>query len=329
MKRIIFFSFLLIAISSVYCQQAKFVVLTVKGSVTLERNNRAYSIKAGNKLYENDKVKLNKKSYLDLVYTDGKTIELKTTGTYPVYKLIKMAKESRTSSSKKFANYVLAQFAKSVDDINNMKVTGSVERLVKPAIDYATPPLTNILDPVVTFNWFSVPSRSYIFSIVNPEGNVAYSQKISDTLITVNLQKLKLKRDNGYKWLVKDASKAKALNDTCRFFWLSQKEAKSIKDTINILMKDWRSYDQSVKQALLASYFFNHKLYVDMLEANKRAMELSPGNDTYKKLYIMALDKAGLKQMAADLDKKPDKMMNLKLNLKGLNMDTGKQKQKK
>ena len=329
MKRNIFFAFLLIAFSSVFCQQAKFVVLTVKGRVTLERNYRAYPIKAGNKLFENDKVKLNKKCYLDIVYTDGRTIELKTAGTYPVYKLVKMAKESRTSSSKKFANYVLAQFAKSVDDINNMKVTGSVERLVKPAIDYATPPLTDILDPVVTFNWFSIPSKSYVFSIVNSKGDVVDSENISDTLITVNLQKLKLKRDSNYKWLVKDASKTKALNDTCKFFWLSQREAKSIKDTVNILLKLWKNYDQPVKQALLASYYFNHKLYVDMLEANKRAMELSPGDDTYKKLYIMALDKAGLKQMAANLDKKPDKMMNLKLNLKGIKIDTDKQKQKK
>jgi|GEM_PF-648126 len=316
MKKIIFTLLVFIAASSsIFCQGAKFVVLTVKGSVTLERNKKASTIKAGDKIYDNDKVKLGKKTYLDIVYKDGKTLNLTKAGTYTTAKLIDLVKATRTSTTKKFANYVLAEFTKSVDDINNMKVTGSVERIVKPATEYAIPYFTNVLDPLVTFKWFPITSKSYLFSIVNSNGGVVDSENISDTIITVNLQKLKLMRSSNYKWFVKDASRPRSLIDTCKFYWISQKDANSIKDTINILLKDWKDYDQSMKQALLASFYYNHKLYIDMLQAYERAIELTPNNDTYKKLYILALDKVGLKNMAANLNKQTEKKINLKINL--------------
>lgn len=315
MKNIIILLFIFIyAAGSLYSQEAKFVALTVKGTITLERNYKSSSLKAGEKIYDKDKIKIGKKSYLDIAYIDGKTLSLSKTGTYTTYKLIQMVKASKTSSTKKFADYVLAEFTKSVDDINNMKVTGSVERIVKPATEYAIPRFTNILDPIVTFKWFPIMSNSYIFSIISSKGDVIDSENISDTLITVNLQKLKLTRGNNYKWFVKDAKRPTALIDTSKFLWITSRESKSIKDTINILMKTWKNYDQSIKQALLASFYYNHVLYIDMLQAYERAMELSPGNDTYKKLYIMGLDKVGLNNMAANLNKQQEKKINLKIN---------------
>ncbi len=308
MKRIILFiAVITFACGSSFSQNAKFVVLTVKGSVTLQRNNKASSIKAGEKIYDNDNVKIGKKSYLDLVYKNGKTIEVKSAGLYSTAKLIKIANSSRSTSTKKFADFVLAEFAKSVDDINNMKVTGSVERLIKPAIDYASPYNTDILNQVVTFKWYSISSGSYVFSIANSSGKVVYTQNISDTLINLNLQNIKLAQGNNYKWFVSDAKKPKALIDTCRFFLLSKNNAKSIKDTINILMKSWKNYDQSIKQALLASFYYNHKLYIDMLQAYEKAIELSPDNLTYKKLYVLGLDKVGLKRKAEELNKQLSK----------------------
>lgn len=308
MKRIILFiAIITFTCGSSFGQDAKFVVLTVKGSVTLERNRKSTKIKAGEKIYDNDNVKIGKKSYLDLVYKDGKTIEVKSVGVYSTTKLIKIVNSSRSTTTKKFANFVLAEFAKSVDDINNMKVTGSVERLIKPAIDYASPFNTNILDQVVTFKWYSIPSKSYVFTITNSSGEVIYSQNISDTLINLNLQQKKLSQGNNYKWFVLDAKRPKAITDTCRFFWLSKKASKSIKDTINILMRDWKNYDKSIKQALLASFYYNHKLYIDMLQAYERAIKLSPDNLTYKKLYILGLEKVGLKRTAEELNKKLSK----------------------
>ena len=234
-----------------------------------------------------------------LVYKDGKTLEIKSAGTYNTSKLVTMVNSKKNSSAKKFTNFVLAEFVKSVDDLGNMKVTGAVERLIKASIDYCTPPNTNIADPVITFNWFSVTGNSYTLKLTDISGNVLYSTELNDTSLTLNLQQLNLSRGNSYKWFVKDNKREKALTDTCRFYWLPQTTADSIKKSVKNLLIDFDKLDHSIKQTILASFYSNKKLYVDMLQAYERAIELSPENDTYKKLYLSALNKIGLERMAA------------------------------
>lgn len=287
-----------------FCDELKFIVLTANGTITLTRDSKSLPVKAGEKICDNDKIKVEKKAYLDLVYKDGKTLEIKAAGTYNTAKLITLVNSKKNSSAKKFSNFVLAEFVKSVDDLGNMKVTGAVERIIKASIDYGTPPNTNIIDPVITLKWFAVKGNSYTLKLTDFSGNVLYSNELSDTTITLNLQQLNLSRDNGYKWYVKDNKREKALTDTCRFYWLSQIKADSIKKSADNLLKDFDKLDHSIKQTFLASLYSGNKLYIDMLKAYERAIELSPENDTYKKLYLAALNKTGLKRMAASFQSK-------------------------
>jgi hypothetical protein len=282
-----------------FCQGLKFIVLTANGSISLTRNSNTANLKAGEKILDNDKLKVGKKSYLNLVYQDGKTLEIKAAGTYNTAKLITMVNSKKNSSAKKFSNFVLAEFVKSVDDLGNMKVTGAVERIIKASIDYCTPPNTNIVDPIITFSWYSVTGNSYTLKLTDFSGNVLYSTESNDTSLTLNLQQLNLSRDNNFKWYVKDNKRQKALTDTCRFYWMSQAKADSIKKSVNSFLKDFDKVDHSIKQTLLASFYSDNKLYIDMLQAYSRAIELSPENITYKKLYFAALNKAGLSRMAS------------------------------
>jgi len=300
MKKIFFTLVLIIIYYNVsICGEVKFLVLTANGSVTLIRNSNSAAVKSGDKIYDSDKIKVGKKSYLNLVYMDGKTLEIKSAGTYGASKLITMVNSKKNTSAQKFSKFVLAEFVKSVDDLGNMKVTGAVERIVKASIDYCTPVNTNVFEPVVTFSWFSVPGNSYTINLADISGNVIYSKELNDTSVTLDLQQLNLSRSASYKWFVKDNKKEKALTDTCRFYWVASASADSIKISENKLLKDFSKVDHSIRQTILASFYSDNRLYIDMLQAYQRAMELSPENDTIKRLYYLALNKSGLSRMAS------------------------------
>lgn len=302
MKKLFFTLALIVLYYNVsICGDMKFIILTANGSITLTRNSNATVAKVGEKIFDNDKLKVGKKSYLNLAYQDGKTLEIKSAGSYNTSKLITMVNSKKNSSAKKFSSYVLAQFVKSVDDLGDMKVTGSVERAVKPSIDYGTPYNTNILDPVVTLCWYPVSGNSYTVKLTDVSGNVLYSKQLSDTSITLNLQELNLSRDKSYKWSIKNNKKEKAITDTSKFHWLAQGTADSIKKSAGKLLKDIDKLDHSIKQTLLASFYSDNKLYIDMLEAYQRAIVLSPDNKTIKLLYYNALNKTGLTRTASSI----------------------------
>lgn len=299
MKKIYYsFVFASILFNYSFCQDVKFVVLSETGSVSIIRNNALTPVKAGERIFNSDKVKVNKKGYLGLVYKDGKTLEVKTAGNYPCSKLVSLVSSKKNSSAKKFTNFVLAEFVKSVDDLSNMKVTGAVERLTPPSIEYGTPENTNILDPLITFTWFSTNNKDYEFRLLNSLDSVIYSTVIPDTSLTLNLTQLNAARDNNYKWFVKVAGKKKAIVDTCRFYYIDQSGAAKIKDSVKILIGQTSNLDHSMRQTILASFYSNNQFYLDMLYAYERAIQLSPDNDIYKKLYVLALDKIGLKRSA-------------------------------
>jgi hypothetical protein len=243
-------------------------------------------------------LKVGKYSYIDLVYKDGKTLEIQSPGTYNTSKLINMAASKKNTSAGKLNNIVLAEFVKSVDELDYIKVGGAKGRRIQASIEYCTPPYTNILDQVITFNWFAVKDNFYTFKLTDLSGNILYTSELSDTSLTLNLQQLDLARDNSYKWFVKDNKAEDALTDTCRFYWLSQSAADSIKKSVEKLLIDFDKLDHSIKQSLLASFYAKNKLYIDMLHAYERAIELSPEIDTYKKLYLEALENLGLERMA-------------------------------
>ncbi len=297
-KMILIFMAIIFIYNLSYCQEVKFIALNVKGKVNLIKGSKTLIIKVGDKIYDKDKIKINKNTYLDLVYKDGRTLNLRKAGEYDSKKLISLINSNKSSTTKKFTNYVLAQFVQSVDDIGNMKVTGSVERLIKFPIDYCTPSNTDIYGEIAAFSWFSSTKKSYIFSIASSTGKIIYSKQLNDTSLVINFKKIKLTRGDHFKWFITEASKNKSLTDTSHFYWLTQTNANLIKDSVNILMKDFRNIDNSMKQTLLASFYNNHKLYIDMLAAYENAIKFSPNDVTFKKLYIKALDKVGLKRKA-------------------------------
>jgi tetratricopeptide (TPR) repeat protein len=297
-KLILLISISLFYCNLIFCQGIKFIVLNSTGDISLIRNTIEKTVKVGEIIFDKDKLKVGKYSYANLVYKDGTTLAIRSAGTYNTTKLIKMIASKRNDSARKLNKLVLAEFVKSVDALDNIMVGGSSESIIEASIEYCTPTHTYILDQVITFNWFAVKDNNYTFRLTDFSGNTLYSSELSDTSITLNLQQLNLARDNIYKWYVKDNKSEDALTDTCRFYWLSQPAADSIKKSVERLLADFDKFDHSIKQALLASFYAQNKLYIDMLQAYERAIELSPEIDIYKRLYIEALENLGLERMA-------------------------------
>jgi hypothetical protein len=120
-------------------QSEAFKVLAKKGAVTVNSGGKSaewQNISTGFLLYSADKIKLDGNSYVSMVHpANGRSIELKTPGTYTVSDLVKKATAKTNGVANKYASYVGKELSKVNEPINpgekhqsNMGSTGSVER---------------------------------------------------------------------------------------------------------------------------------------------------------------------------------------------------------
>lgn len=135
---------LLLLCSSLTWSQNSFKVIAVRGNVSTQRTAK---LTIGQQVSVSDKITIASGGYLGLVHTNGRTVELKAAGSYPVRDLDAAATKKGGSVRSKFANYVVNELTETKDPIvfqdqhrANMRVTGAVER--------ATGDQVNALDTV-------------------------------------------------------------------------------------------------------------------------------------------------------------------------------------
>ncbi len=109
-------------------------VLSVKGKVTISGSKGPGTVRAGMRLIPSDKITLSDKATISLLHSNGRALDVKSSGAYKVSELMAKVNTKTSGVTKKFASYVYNELTDTDDSPlsdshkKKMGTTGSVER---------------------------------------------------------------------------------------------------------------------------------------------------------------------------------------------------------
>jgi hypothetical protein len=298
---------LIIFISSIssFAQDEIFKVLITKGGnkAIVASSTTPVDLIVGKKLYTTDKVVVPTGGYLGLAHKSGKTIELKTPGTYEVTQLVAQVNTQNASVSSKYVTYVAGQMTANNEDLaanryKHMAVTGSVERAtdkIKPL----APSQAVVMDELVILKWNAVkvskePAKAYIVTFTNMFDEELLVKETTDTQLVIDLAKLDLKTQKNIVWSVKVKEAPSIHSDKFNLQYVSdEKKAADLHDQFTSLKTELAD-QTALNKVVLASFCAENKLTLNAMEYYEEAIALEPDVDEYKILYGKYLSDSGI-----------------------------------
>ena len=288
-----------------YAQDEIFKVLISKGSnkAIVASSSTPQDLIVGKKIYATDKIVVGTGGYLGLSHKSGKTIELKTAGTYEVAKLVEQVTTQNASVSSKYVTYVAGQMTANNEDLaanryKHMAVTGSVERgtnKIKPI----TLKQAMVLDELAIFKWNlikinNVPAKTYVVTFTNMFGEELLVKETSDTQLVVDLAQLSIKTEKNIVWSVKVKESPTIQSDNYSLQYISdEKKAVDLHNQFTALKSEL--YEKTaLNKLLLASFCAENKLTLNAMEYYEEAIALEPEVDEFKVIYGKYLIDSGL-----------------------------------
>lgn len=292
-----------------YAQDEIFKVLINKGSnkAIVASSSTPQDLIVGKKIYATDKIVIVTGGYLGLSHKSGKTIELKTAGTYEVSKLIEQVTTQNASVSSKYVTYVAGQMTANNEDLSanrykHMAVTGSVERKtdkIKPlSLNQST-----VLDELIILKWNLIKinnesAKIYVITFTNMFDEELLVKETSDTQLVVDLAKLSLKNEKNIVWYVKVKEAPAIRSDKYNLQYVSdEKKATELHDQITALKAEL-SEQTALNKLLLATFFAENKLTLNAMEYYEEAIALAPEVDEFKIIYGKYLVDSGLAKVS-------------------------------
>ena len=305
MKKLSIVFILFVTAISSFAQDEIFKVLITKGAnkAIVASTNSSVDLIVGKKLYTADKIVIATGGYLGLAHKSGKTIELKTPGTYDVSQLVAQVSTQNASVSSKYVTYVAGQMTANNEDLaanryKHMAVTGSVERAtdqIKPL----APSQAVVLDELAIFKWNQVKvgkdiAKVYVVTFSNMFDEELLVKETSDTQLVVDLAKLNLKTEKNIVWYVKVKEAPKVHSDKYNLQYVSDdNKATDLHNQFAALKADL-SESTALNKMVLASFCADNKLTLNAMEYYEEAIALQPEVDEYKIIYGKYLADSGI-----------------------------------
>jgi hypothetical protein len=296
MKKLVSVAMITLASSlSLLAQDELFKVLVNKGKNTVDH---AKPIFTGSKIYKGQVITLSPGGYLGLIYKNGRSMELKLPGDYPVETLEKNAIASSGSLSKKYADFVMGEMTKNSQDLTanrkaNMKVTGSVERGSDGGVTIISPKNSDLLASEVKLKWYKDDAASgYTVKVKDMFDEPLKTYETVDTFVTVAVADLGLKQSKSFIISVDAKStKAKAGSTDGKLIKvLDGKKAEDLHKEIK-LVKEEAGEESALSNIILASFCEQNKLYLEAIAYYERAIELEPSVEEYQFAYQNFLER--------------------------------------
>ncbi len=281
-------------------QENYFTVLAAQGKILSLINSKSNwnEIKTGSKIYPNEKIKTGNSSYIGLVHSNGNSIEIKNEGVYEFDQLKNLIRNNSKSSNVRFVEFIVDKITKKAEDLKNIKYMGAVVRAKANYITTGIPHTSLIIDSNIVFKWYPYSSSSnYIFKLINNNNVTLFMKELSDTTIDCTINLLHLNKDENYKWLVFDYNNSKISSDTNYIMIPAPNKLEAIRDSINELSSTFGKDTTAITQIIYASFYQNNQLNIEALNAYKKAIQLAPNVEIYKKMFTSFLLNMKLNKM--------------------------------
>lgn len=267
---------------SMYGQDV-FKVMASKGNT---QNKEGKKLVMGMKLSQNDIIKVNPNDYLGLIHlASGKTLELKTPGSYSIKDLSAKASHTSGSYSQKYADYVLNAMSSSGGATNNA-VGGVVYRATYDVtVDFPTSDHKVLLtEKVVNLSWHKHPKITvYEIVVQNMFDEVVAKHETKDTTYKIDLTKVDLGEENQVKIKVKaknEGERKLPQDKEINFVFTDSKELNKEKETVLSELKEETSVNYLVK----AKFYESKDMFLDAVKCYDKAIALEPKVEEFKLL---------------------------------------------
>lgn len=286
----------------VYSQDFAFRVLANKGEIKVKTSESKWVVlKTGARLNNGDKLKIPSKSYLGLVHSSGRTLELTETGSFDIKKLSEKIGRSSGTMVSKYVDYVISKMTPEAIENNRRKyasVTGSVERGVFDSDIHLYLPLTvTVLNSYSIVRWSSIKDAVYIVELKNIFGEIIVEFETNDNFYALDFEDKNIKNEliSGFLILqIKLKDKRLLVSQKVSIKKINKSEAQELMASLSTL-KDNIGSESSLNNIILAEYYEENELILDAITCFEKAIKRSPDVEFFQEAYDEFLIRNGLK----------------------------------
>ncbi|MCC5921738.1 MAG: hypothetical protein LAT68_04440 [Cyclobacteriaceae bacterium] len=288
---------LFFSLNQANAQGYTFKVLANKGDNSIKKGKDWVPLKTGSTLNDSDEVKIGSSSYLGLMHSSGKTLELKSAGKYKVEDLATSVKAGNNSVASKYADFVKSKMSDNEEDINKnhrkyMAVTGAVERATSSAeLKLIAPKTVDLLNTSTVLRWNGIENADgYQVKVSSMFDDVIMTKDVTETSTTLDLSEVFEKQK-----MIIVSIKSKGANEAKSDDYAIKKAANGNLSAVYIDLKNELSDEESSLNALIiASFFEDNNLLLDALTYYEKAIKLSPDVPDFKASYEQFIIRNGL-----------------------------------
>lgn len=270
-------------ISGIKAQDYAFKVMANKGSNEVKSGSVWQALKTGDKLNKQDELKVAENSYVALVHSSGKPIELKESKTYSIADLAAKVSPGASVVSK-YTDFILSSNSAEAKK-NRLSATGSVVRALDGDINVLLPPsqFGDTFNPLVYIKWETKVAGPYEVVAKNMFGDELMKIETPENAIQINRNDPKFKNED---ILIEVRSKGdkKKTDKSYLLRRLSSERQNLIKKLIAEMGEDIQQ-ETALNKFIMAGFYEENKLFVDAIGAYEEAIKLAPDVPTYKEAY--------------------------------------------
>lgn len=284
-----------LAMNIAYGQDYAFRVLANKGTNMVNSGGDWQPIKTGASLKETDAIKLAEDSYLGLLHSSGRTLELKEAGEHKVSDLLTKVSTGNTSVASKYANFVMSKMTSQEGSGHRMSVTGAVERATDDSsLKVYIPESVDLYNPEAIITWEGVEGEpEYTVTLKNMFDEVILEEKTTEPSIKLNFDNPKIKNEILVIFSVKLADDESVTSNEFGIKRLSDEETQEIGKTLDALKAEVGD-DSPLGKLIYASFYEENDLLIDALTNYISAMEMSPEVEDFQTAYDQFIIRNGL-----------------------------------
>ncbi len=274
-----------------YGQVYEFIVCGTRGVNSVKTNGEWKVLKPRETLDHFEEIKTSGEDcYLGLLHSSGKSIVIRTPGTYNAEDLLKKVNTGNTAIASKYADFVFTKLTTVAANPSTSKTRSVDERKIKMYL----PTSGQVFGNEQIIRWTSpAGNHSYKIKIKNLFDDALAEYTSDQPWMKLNLDDPALKNQNSIFLMVELQSDSTIQSSVYAITRLSDDKRKEIESTLEKL-KSELTVDSPINNLIIASFFEDNKLYIDAGTYLENFIQASPDTTESDKMYHEFLTRNGL-----------------------------------